>query len=92
MVYLDNFIVYSKTVKTISDLKSVMTILKRDKLITKTSKCKLMTSELVFLEHVVLKDVLKSDPDKTKSVLEMSAPQDRAQLRTFLGILHRYIV
>lgn len=37
--------------------------------------------------HVISNDRIKSNPDKTKPVSKMPAPQDRAQLRTFLGMI-----
>lgn len=59
----------------------------KGKLIAKPITCQFMKQELVVLGHVVSKDGTKADWDKIKAVLELPAPQDLTQLRTFLGMV-----
>lgn len=56
-------------------------------LATKPKKYQFMTQELVFLGYVISKHRIKPDANKIKAVSEISAPQDFAQLFTFLGMI-----
>lgn len=57
-------------------------------------KCKIRMSEISYIGHVLSKDGLKPDKDKVRALQEMPAPENKAALMRFIGLLqylHRFI-
>ena len=54
-----------------------------------SSKCVFSQTELKFLGHLISKDGVKPDPDKTKAIREMEVPQSVSDLRRFLGMINQ---
>ena len=46
-------------------------------------------TELKFLGHLISKDGVKPDPDKTKAIREKEVPQSVSDLRRFLGMINQ---
>ena len=44
--------------------------------------------EVPYVGHVLSKDGLKPDPEKTRAVQEMKPPQNTKEFKTFLGFIH----
>lgn len=87
VVYLNNIIIYSFNKQDHwSDLKPFMDLLKRNHIVTKSSKCQFMYQEGVFLVHAFLKDGNKTQNSQILSYSKILPPQDKDQLRAFLGI------
>src|SRR5277367_6714716 len=53
-------------------------------------KCKLFRKELPFLGDVLTETGLKTDPEKTRAVLEGQVPKGVKELQTFLGMVGWY--
>ena len=53
------------------------------------AKCKFSVSTVKFLGHIVNKDGIKADPEKTAAVLKMKPPQNISELRRFLGLANQ---
>lgn len=51
------------------------------------SKCQFRKDEVEYVGHKLTKDGLKADPEKVRAVLEMSSPQNKKELQTFLGFI-----
>lgn len=83
VAYLDYTIVYSKIKQdNWRKLKSLMTITKQEKPITKPNKCQFVMQEFVILDHVASKDGIESDP--TRSRLCWRCPHRRIKQKPVL--------
>ncbi|XP_047986190.1 uncharacterized protein K02A2.6-like isoform X1 [Leguminivora glycinivorella] len=56
----------------------------------KKSKCVFLADKVTFLGFKVDKRGVSVDPEKIKPILEMSAPKNVAELRSFLGMVNFY--
>jgi len=91
IVYLDDIIVYSRTKEQhIENLKCVFEKIEKSGLKIKLEKCAFLKQEVKFLGHVLTKEGLSTDPEKTKAIMEMEAPKCVKQLRSFLGLCNYY--
>ncbi|GJP38263.1 hypothetical protein CLOM_g22724 [Closterium sp. NIES-68] len=73
---------------------SVFTLLHKNRLITKESKCDFLKQELEFLRHVVYTNRVKIDPKKIKTIQEWKSPTNLKEWQSFLGFVnyvHRFI-
>ena len=76
IVYLDDIIIYSNDItKHYENLKLVFDQIKASGLKIKLSKCTFLKQEVKFLGHILTKDGLMTDPDKTKTIQEMQVPK-----------------
>ena len=90
-VYLDDIIVFSKTVE--EHLERVITILGRLRsagLKLKPEKCSLMQRSVSFLGHVVSGEGIATDPEKTRAVADWPIPTSVKEVRSFLGLAGYY--
>ena len=88
IIYLDNFIVFSKTKKEYKDhLHQVFDILKRNQLYAKPSKWKFYENILTFFGHIISSEGIKPNLEKTKSISELEKPIDVAGLKSFQGLV-----
>jgi len=53
------------------------------------ANCKFSVSTVKFLGHIVNKDDIKADPDKTAAILKMKPPQNISELRRFMGLANQ---
>ena len=91
MVYMDDVLVYSKTfAEHLAALDSVFARVDDNGLRFKAKKCYVGVHEVKFLGHVVCRDGIKPDPDKTKAIREMPIPADAAEMRSALGLFGYY--
>ena len=91
MVYLDDVIVYSKTIKDhLNHLRSVFDLLRKAGLKIKPFKCIFLQTEVEYLGHIFSKEGIKPDPKKQKAVKEYPAPKNVDQTRSFLGLAGYY--
>ena len=49
-------------------------------------KCEFRKPKLIFLGHVIDKDSITADPEKTEAIVRMSPPTNVPELRRFLGM------
>ena len=54
------------------------------------SKCKLFQNSIRFLDHVISKDGIQTDPDKIAAVNSYPVPKTVKQVRAFLGLTEFY--
>ncbi|GJP81568.1 hypothetical protein CLOP_g11703 [Closterium sp. NIES-67] len=67
IIYLDDILIYSRNREQhLKDLDAVFTLLHKNRLITKGSKCDFLKQELEFLGHVVSTEGVKSTPRKSR--------------------------
>jgi len=85
-VYLDDIIVYSKTISDhIQHVKTIIDILKREKLYLSKNKLHFLQPELKLLGRIVNDEGIRMDPNKVDSVVAWKTPTNRDLLRGFLG-------
>ena len=46
------------------------------------------TSEIPFYSHIISKNVIKPDPKKVETIVQMKPPEDEKQLTSFLGFVN----
>ncbi|KFD48296.1 hypothetical protein M513_10788 [Trichuris suis] len=92
LVYLDDIIVFAKTpAEQIERLGEVLNRLQLAGLKLKPSKCKVMTTEVLFLGHVISQKGISTDPSKCAAVERWNPPRCTNELRQFLAPLHRLL-
>ena len=91
LVYLDDVIVYSKTVEEhLERLEKMFIRLREANLKVKPSKCYLLQSKVKFLGHVVSDAGVATDPEKVQAVVEWPRPENVHEVRSFLGLCSYY--
>ncbi|KAE8668323.1 cytochrome P450 78A7-like [Hibiscus syriacus] len=91
VVYLDDIVVYSKTVEEhIEHLRRVFQVLRDNELYVKEEKCSFAQKEVPFLGHVVGGGKLQMDKDKIRAIDEWKPPTKVTELRAFLGLANYY--
>jgi len=91
LVYLDDIVVYSKTVEEhLVRLRKLFDRLRIANLKLKPSKCHLLRAEIKFLGHVVLAKGVSTDPSKIKAVKDWPVPEAVHEVRSFLGLTSYY--
>ncbi|GJU56394.1 putative reverse transcriptase domain-containing protein [Tanacetum coccineum] len=71
-------------------LKTILDLLKKEKLYAKFSKCEFWLKEVQFLGHVVNRDGIHVDPSKVESVKNWKTPESSTEIRSFLGLAGYY--
>ena len=70
-------------------LKEVLHRIKEAGVTLNPSKCKFAKSELKFLGHLIDKDGIWTDPEKTTAITEFATPTTVSQLRRFMGMVNQ---
>ena len=91
IIYLDDIILFSKTPeKHIQGLRGVFEKLYAAGLQLKLSKCEFFKSQVTYLEHIVSKDGIETDPKKITAIKEWPVPKPVTEVQSFLGIANYY--
>ena len=91
LIYLDDVIVYSLTFHAhLKHLEQVFTRLQEHGLKLQPRKCRLFQRSVTYLRHVVSKQGVATDPDKTVVVQDWATPSTGKQVRSFLGFAGYY--
>nr|AER92602.1 putative retrotransposon protein [Linum usitatissimum] len=92
IVFIDDILVYSKTEEEhAKHLRAVLTILSREKLYAKFSRCEFWLREVLFLEHLISGWDIEIDPKKVDVIVEWSPPSSVMEVRSFLGMAGYYM-
>ena len=70
-------------------LRKVFECLQKSGVTLNNDKCEFWKTELKFLGHMVSQDGVRADPDKTKAIINMKAPQSVTELRRFMGMINQ---
>uniref|UniRef100_A0A2N9HRA9 RNA-directed DNA polymerase n=1 Tax=Fagus sylvatica TaxID=28930 RepID=A0A2N9HRA9_FAGSY len=91
IVFIDDILVYSKSLEEHEDhLRIVLQILRDKKLYAKLKKCEFWLNQVVFLGHVISKDGITVDPSKIEAVVSWDRPTNVSEVRSFLGLAGYY--
>ena len=71
-------------------LSMVLTVIENAGLKLKQNKCKFMVEEVEYLGILLGSDGIKTDPIKTRSVMDAKSPTNVKELRAFLGAVTYY--
>jgi hypothetical protein len=91
IVYLDDILVYSKTVaEHLKHLATVMQKLQQEKLLINVKKSSFMKTELIYLGFVIFANELRMDPDKVEVIKNWPSPRNTFEVRSFHGLASFY--
>jgi hypothetical protein len=91
LVFFDDILIYSKTYEDhLGHLKSVLTVLDKEKWQVKLSKCAFAQNSVAYLGHVMSADGVATDNSKIVSIQTWPRPTTVKELRGFLGITGYY--
>ena len=91
LVFLDDLIVFSSTLEEHETrLIHVLERLKEYGLKLSPEKCKFFQTSVRYLGHIVSRDGVKTDPDKTEALKTWPRPQTLKELQSFLGFTGYY--
>ena len=90
-IYIDDILVASESWEEhIEHLKLIFERIREAGLKLKISKCKFACKEIPFLGHILTREGIKKDAEKTKAVINCPTPKTRKQLSSLLGFLSYY--
>jgi len=90
-VYLDDIIIYSRSLKShIVHVRNVLKLLIENRLYVKLEKCDFHVKSTTFLGFNISCNGLNMDINKVKSILEWPTPRNTKELQSFLGLCNFY--
>lgn len=91
MVYLDDIVCYSRSQEEHEEhLHLLFQALEQHGLQVKRSKCFLNMPKVKLLGHIISKEGVATDPEKTEAIAKMAPPTDVSGVRSFLGMAGYY--
>ena len=86
IVYLDDILIFSRTREEhVQHVRQILSILQREKLFVKLSKCEFGKTSLVYLGYIVGGGELKIDPSKVDVIVNWPKPTNVTEVRSFIG-------
>ena len=90
-MYFDDILIYSKDLdQHEAHLKSVLDVLREEKLYANLKKCTFCTDKLVFLGFVVSAEGIQVDEEKVRAIREWPSPTSVGNVRSFHGLASFY--
>ncbi|GKA26473.1 putative reverse transcriptase domain-containing protein [Tanacetum coccineum] len=87
IVFIDDILVFSKSKEEHEEhLRTVLQILRQEKLYAKFSKCEFWLSKVAFLGHIVSAEGITMDPAKVEAITKWPRPTSVTEVRSFLGL------
>ncbi|GJZ96736.1 putative reverse transcriptase domain-containing protein [Tanacetum coccineum] len=91
IVFIDDIIIYSHNKEEHKDhLRTILELLKKEKLYAKFSKCDFLISIMQFLRHVIDSQGIHVDLAKIEAVKDWASPTTPTEIRQFLGLADYY--
>ncbi|GJT91689.1 putative reverse transcriptase domain-containing protein, partial [Tanacetum coccineum] len=90
IVFIDDILIYSKNKEEHGEhLKTILNLLRSEKLYAKFSKCDFWLDSVQFLGHVIDSSGVHVDPAKIEAIKNWAAPTTPTEVRQFLGLAVR---
>ena len=87
---MDDILVFGKTQdEHDKHLKAVLKQIEEANVTLSPQKCEFSKTKLTFLGHIIDADGIRADPEKTKTIVNMSPPTSVSELRRFLGMANQ---
>nr|GEU79024.1 putative reverse transcriptase domain-containing protein [Tanacetum cinerariifolium] len=91
IVFIDDILIYSRNKEEHKDhLRTIIELLKKEKLYAKFSKCDFWISIVQFLGHVIDSQGIHVDPAKILAVKDWASPTTPTEIRQFLRLAGYY--
>uniref|UniRef100_A0A453IXZ7 Reverse transcriptase domain-containing protein n=1 Tax=Aegilops tauschii subsp. strangulata TaxID=200361 RepID=A0A453IXZ7_AEGTS len=91
IIFLDDILVFSGTLEEhVEHLWQVFELLRQHELFVKASKCSFAQDSIEYLGHIISKEGVATDADKTQAMLQWPIPTTATELRGFLGLTGYY--
>lgn len=91
LVYLDDLIIFGRTIDEHEErLLKVLDKLRDEGLKISLDKCQFGRTSANYVEHIVSKDGISTEPSKIEAVVSWPQPQTVTELRSFLGFCGYY--
>ncbi|GJY29288.1 putative reverse transcriptase domain-containing protein, partial [Tanacetum coccineum] len=91
IVFIDDILIYSKNKEEHDKhLKTILDLLRSEKLYAKFSKCDFWLDSVQFLGHVIDSNGVHVDPAKIEAIKNWAAPTTPTEVRQFLGLAGYY--
>nr|GFC25501.1 putative reverse transcriptase domain-containing protein [Tanacetum cinerariifolium] len=91
IVFIDDILTYSKNKEEQGEhLKTILKLLKDEKLYAKFSMCDFWLNSVQFLGHVIDSSGIHVDPAKIEAIKSWAAPTTPTEVRQFLGLASYY--
>lgn len=91
MVYLDDIIIYSKSLQEhMIRLKNVFDRCRNANLKIQLDKSEFLKKSVAYLGHIITNEGIKPNPDKIQVIQNFPLPKTRTEIKSFLGMLGYY--
>eukprot|EP00731_Ephydatia_muelleri_P004849 Em0002g1025a len=91
LCHMDDVLVYGSTQQEHDKrLKAVLQRVQTAGVTLNKDKCEFSKNTLKFLGHIISKDGVSADPDKTKAIQDMVPPKNITELRRFMGMVNQF--
>uniref|UniRef100_A0A8R7UE97 Reverse transcriptase domain-containing protein n=1 Tax=Triticum urartu TaxID=4572 RepID=A0A8R7UE97_TRIUA len=91
IIFLNDILVFSETMEEHTEhLRIVFELLRAHQLFVKESKCSFACDHIDYLGHVISKEGVATDKDKTLAKEQWPTPTNATELRGFLGLTCYY--
>ncbi|XP_051148684.1 uncharacterized protein LOC127263617 [Andrographis paniculata] len=91
VVYFDDILIYSKSMEEhVEHIRSVLEVLRAEKLYANPKKCDFCVEKCIFLGFVVGAEGISVDEAKTQAIRDWPTPKTIKEVRSFLGLASFY--
>ncbi|MFS7950328.1 putative nucleotidyltransferase, Ribonuclease H [Helianthus anomalus] len=91
IVFIDDILIYSKSKEEhVKHLHALLSLLRKEKLYAKFSKCEFWLEEVQFLGHLVNHEGIHVDPTKIEAITKWKTPESPTEVRSFLRLAGYY--
>ena len=90
LCHMDDVLVYgTNQMEHDARLRAVMKRLETAGVTLNSDKCEFGRDRVKFLGHLIDREGIRADPEKTSAILQMEAPTNVTELRRFLGMVNQ---
>ena len=91
LIFFDDILIYSRTWEDhLQHIDEVLSILEKNSLHAKLSKCEFGMEEILYLGHKISAQGIRVDEEKIEAIRSWPKPKTLTQLRGFLGLCSYY--